>query len=159
MCGSAASELRGLGSTSRSLITDYRLPTAPFRSPDLSHDDVPYLTDTSPAPRLFSFRAHKACRELCLSTSLFRPLITSLPNRSRSSPPSRPCEQPSGISRNSGQSCGTSGKTGGGGTCPAALSFSTTFRTIIPGKISKLLGLILLIPLHRKKYWELLAME
>ena len=140
-------------------ITDYRLPTTPFRSPDLSHDDVPYLTDTSPAPRLFWFRAHKACRELCLSTSLLRSLITSLPNRRPLFFPSRPLGQSSGISRNSGQFCGTSGKTGGGGTRPAALSFSTTFRPIFRGKIPKLLGLILLIPLHRRKYWELLANE
>ena len=103
-------------------ITDYRLPATPFRSPDLSHDDVPYLTDTAPAPRLFLFRAHKACRELCLSISLLRSLITSPPDRTPYSSQRRPLGRPSGISQYSRQSCGTCGKTGGGGTHPLWLT-------------------------------------
>jgi hypothetical protein len=67
-----------------------------------------------------------ACRELCLSTRLLRSLITSPPQADPRFSLCRPLGLPLGFLRFPAISLGRVGKPGGGGICPAALSFSST---------------------------------
>jgi hypothetical protein len=67
-----------------------------------------------------------ACRELCSSTLLLRSLITSPPQTDPRFSLCRPLGLPLGFLRFPAISLGRVGKPGGGGICPAALSFSAT---------------------------------
>jgi hypothetical protein len=67
-----------------------------------------------------------ACRELCRSTLLLSSLITSPLQTDPRFSLCRPLGLPLGFLRFPAISLGRVGKPGGGGICPAALSFSST---------------------------------